>query len=435
MRVKFITILCIINIAISSYIMNFVFSTEAIANIENIAQEEISHIGSTSYGSYLKSRHAENIGDFTSAASFTAQLLSTNPEIKGITRRGQILMISSGRIDEAAKFAEIIIRNNESDPLANITLAVVAFKNKNFNESISRLNKIPREGLQALIVPLLTGWALAGTGSRDKALDEIKKLRNIDGMGPIIGFHSGSISELYADYSSAENYYMKGIKESVGIPALKIIESYVGYLLRSKQYDRASSLVKKFISENPKQLLIETTNLALEKGQAPEKLVKVYEHGAAEALSSVASMLKKEKLKQEALIMVQLAIYLRSDSPSILFLLGQILEENKQIKIVNGDLDIFDGISVHHVGGHSPGLQIIRVRTLKGWAVLAVDSAYVFRSFESMIPPGIHVHVDEALAALDKVKDLADSPKLIFPGHDSETLSIPEFASGVRQLV
>ena len=111
------------------------------------------------------------------------------------------------------------------------------------------------------------------------------------------------------------------------------------------------------------------------------------------------------------------------------------LEENKQIKIVNGDLDIFDGISVHHVGGHSPGLQIIRVRTLKGWAVLAVDSAYVFRSFESMIPPGIHVHVDEALAALDKVKDLADSPKLIFPGHDSETLSIPEFASGVRQLV
>lgn len=332
MRVKFITILCIINIAISSYIMNFVFSTEAIANIENIAQEEISHIGSTSYGSYLKSRHAENIGDFTSAASFTAQLLSTNPEIKGITRRGQILMISSGRIDEAAKFAEIIIRNNESDPLANITLAVVAFKNKNFNESISRLNKIPREGLQALIVPLLTGWALAGAGSRDKALDEIKKLRNIDGMGPIIGFHSGSISELYADYSSAENYYMKGIKESVGIPALKIIEAYVGYLLRSKQYDRASSLVKKFISENPKQLLIETTNLALEKRQAPEKLVKVYEHGAAEALSSVASMLKKEKLKQEALIMVQLAIYLRSDSPSILFLLGQILEENKQIE-------------------------------------------------------------------------------------------------------
>ena len=65
MGVKFITILCIINIAISSYIMNFVFSTEAIANIENIAQEEISHIGSTSYGSYLKSRHDENIGDLS----------------------------------------------------------------------------------------------------------------------------------------------------------------------------------------------------------------------------------------------------------------------------------------------------------------------------------------------------------------------------------
>ena len=332
MRLNLLVIHCIINIVISASAMILVSSTEAIANIENFSQEKVSLIGSTPYGSYLKSRHAENIGDFSSAASFTAQLLSTNPQIKGIIRRGQILMISSGRINEAAEFAKIIITNNKSDPLSNITLAVVAFKNRNFREAINRLDKIPRDRLQRLIVPLLSGWALAGAGNRDKALDEIKELRNIEGMGPIIGFHSGSVSDLYGDYSSAENFYINGILESGGTPSLKIIEAYVGFLLRSKQYDRANGVVKRFILENPKQLLIESINIALENREAPENLVKVFEHGAAEALSSVASMLKKEKLKNEALIMVQLAIYLRSNSPSIRFLLGQILEEKKQIE-------------------------------------------------------------------------------------------------------
>ena len=40
------------------------------------------------------------------------------------------------------------------------------------------------------------------------------------------------------------------------------------------------------------------------------------------------------------------------------------------------------------------------------------------RMLESMIPPGIHVHVDDALRALKARKDLADAPDLIFAGHD-----------------
>ena len=332
MRLTLLLILCIINIVITVPVGIALSSSKTMANIIKTAQESLPLIGNTSYGSYLKSRHAENIGDFASAASFTAQLLSANPQIKGITRRGHILMISSGRINEAAEFAEIIVRNSDSDPLANITLAVKAFKNRNFHEAINRLDKIPREGFQAVIVPLLIGWALAGAGSKDKALDEINKLRNIDGMGPVIGFHSGAISDLYGDYSRAENFYLNGILESGDTPALKIIESYVGFLLRSKQYDRANNVVKRFILAHPNQLLIETTNLALKKREAPEHLVTVFEHGAAEALSSIASMLNKEKLKDEALIMIQLAIHLRSNSPSILFLLGQILEEKKQIE-------------------------------------------------------------------------------------------------------
>ena len=87
------------------------------------------------------------------------------------------------------------------------------------------------------------------------------------------------------------------------------------------------------------------------------------------------------------------------------------------------------------MGGHTPGLQVVRVRTAEGWAVLAADAAYVFRCLESMVPPGIHVRVEECLAALDTVKDLADKPTLIFLGHDIEIFNkFPEQHPGVRRL-
>ena len=35
------------------------------------------------------------------------------------------------------------------------------------------------------------------------------------------------------------------------------------------------------------------------------------------------------------------------------------------------DFKLAPGISLHHVGGHTPGLQIVRVMTGRGWVVLA----------------------------------------------------------------
>jgi glyoxylase-like metal-dependent hydrolase (beta-lactamase superfamily II) len=111
------------------------------------------------------------------------------------------------------------------------------------------------------------------------------------------------------------------------------------------------------------------------------------------------------------------------------------LEKEGRLHLLDGETEIEEGITVHLTGGHTPGLQIVRVRTAEGWAVLAVDAAYVIRSLESMIPPGIHVHVDECLSALDTVKELADRPNLVFPGHDIETLKrFPEAHPGVFRL-
>ena len=133
------------------------------------------------------------------------------------------------------------------------------------------------------------------------------------------------------------------------------------------------------------------------------------------------------------------------------------LHEAGRMKLVDGEAEIADGVHVHALlspkggrphgrpghhdyetrgrgGGDPDGVSTARPR-LSGWAVLAVDAAYLYRSLESMIPPGIHIHVDDALRALDKVKDLADATDLIFAGHDETDLRREEVFPGVRRFV
>jgi len=83
-----------------------------------------------------------------------------------------------------------------------------------------------------------------------------------------------------------------------------------------------------------------------------------------------------------------------------------------------GDVRLADGLSLHHVGGHTDGLQVARVRTRRGWMCLATDAAAFRANLEQRIPFPALLRVDDALAAFDTVLALADTPDLVIPGHD-----------------
>ena len=44
--------------------------------------------------------------------------------------------------------------------------------------------------------------------------------------------------------------------------------------------------------------------------------------------------------------------------------------------------ELAPGLSVHHVGGHSKGLQVVRVWTRRGWMVLASDASHFYANME-----------------------------------------------------
>ena len=68
------------------------------------------------------------------------------------------------------------------------------------------------------------------------------------------------------------------------------------------------------------------------------------------------------------------------------------------------------------------GLQMIRVRTRRGWVVLASDAAHYYANLERGLPYPITYNVAEVLEGYRRAYELADSPDHVIPGHDPMVL-------------
>jgi glyoxylase-like metal-dependent hydrolase (beta-lactamase superfamily II) len=89
-----------------------------------------------------------------------------------------------------------------------------------------------------------------------------------------------------------------------------------------------------------------------------------------------------------------------------------------RVRFHDGTAQIAPGISLHLIGGHSGGLQIVRVRTARGWVVLASDAAHFWANIEKANPFPLVVDVFRMAEGWRICAELSDGPDHLIPGHD-----------------
>jgi glyoxylase-like metal-dependent hydrolase (beta-lactamase superfamily II) len=88
----------------------------------------------------------------------------------------------------------------------------------------------------------------------------------------------------------------------------------------------------------------------------------------------------------------------------------------------DGTEQLVPGITLHHIGGHSKGLQCVRVKTRRGHVVLASDATHLYAHInEGRVFP-ITYSVAETVEGYAIIRKLADSADHIVPGHDPQVL-------------
>lgn len=89
-----------------------------------------------------------------------------------------------------------------------------------------------------------------------------------------------------------------------------------------------------------------------------------------------------------------------------------------RVRFHDGDAELSPGFSLHHIGGHTLGLQVVRLWTQRGWVVLAADASHLYANMEDERPFPILFNLGEMIQGFARLRELADSPRHIVPGHD-----------------
>jgi len=90
----------------------------------------------------------------------------------------------------------------------------------------------------------------------------------------------------------------------------------------------------------------------------------------------------------------------------------------QRVQFHDGTSAVAPGIELHHVGGHTKGMQAVRVRTARGWVVLASDASHFYAHMEQDRAFTVLYNLGDMLEGYNTLRRLATSPQHIIPGHD-----------------
>jgi glyoxylase-like metal-dependent hydrolase (beta-lactamase superfamily II) len=89
-----------------------------------------------------------------------------------------------------------------------------------------------------------------------------------------------------------------------------------------------------------------------------------------------------------------------------------------RVQFHDGADEIAPGITVHKIGGHTKGLQCVRVSTQRGYVVLASDATHFYAHMETRRVFRVLYSFADVLEGYDTLRRLASSSAHVIPGHD-----------------
>ena len=100
------------------------------------------------------------------------------------------------------------------------------------------------------------------------------------------------------------------------------------------------------------------------------------------------------------------------------------LQADGRLRLVDGSEQLFPGIRVTRIGGHSPGQMITEVATTSGQVVLASDATHFYEEMELDRPFWFFFDLEATYRGYEKLRELAAKPGAsVVPGHDPAVMT------------
>ena len=276
-------------------------------------------------GSYLAGKLARRDNDMDAAAKYFSQALAEDPDNLDLLRQAFLAVNAEGREVEAMAIARRMVDVRPKDSIGGVALMVDAIKRGDTVAARGRLEALPKDGYNTLLVPLLQAWLQVADGDTMGAIAILDKLAESEGFAVFRQYHSALVHDIASNADEADAAYgFIVMSESGG--SFRSVSGYGSYLERAGRIDEARELYGTYIETNPSVIWFEPSIMRLETGVRPPRTVRNERDGAAEVLFGIASALYQENALDAAMLYARLAGYLRPGFDAVNLLIGDIFE-------------------------------------------------------------------------------------------------------------
>ena len=254
-------------------------------------------------GHYLAGRFALTHGDFGQAASDLLRALAAQPNDVELLNQTFIACLNAGR-PEAVQLA----RRLPSSQIAQLLLANDAAKAGTWDQAVSRLQALPRDGVMQLLQPLLLAWAIQGAGNTQQALATLRPFLDNPRFRPLFALHAALIADMGGQTPEAAALFQQAEAElSDQSPRTAMI--LANWHARSGRQVEAERILGRMAASIPEAAIALPGMIA----NVNKRLVIKATDGMAEAYSTFSAALRTQDTGDFAMIMSRLALDARPD--------------------------------------------------------------------------------------------------------------------------
>lgn len=96
-----------------------------------------------------------------------------------------------------------------------------------------------------------------------------------------------------------------------------------------------------------------------------------------------------------------------------------------RVRTFSGSLELAPGVEVIEIGGHTPGVSVVRVKTSDGVVLLASDTIHYYEEYEDDLPFAYVADLPKMYGGFDRIRAMVDAGEVqhLVSGHDPDTLN------------
>jgi tetratricopeptide (TPR) repeat protein len=273
-------------------------------------------------GAYLASQFAHDEGDVDAAIRYLTSTLAKNPSNSSLASQLLGMQVIKGDMNAALANAKKIVASGQHDALADLLFVTEMVKRGDYADASHKLTEAFDYANGQLWLPLVDAWLDAGNKNIKQPITLEEMPVTVGRAASVINYHLALINAYAGFNEQASANFIDAVEEPETAP-MRIMQQLAAFSSRHPELTSLKDVVSKY-------------TLAHREGPPPlESTIRNPQDGVAEVLYTMGNVMQMAGVRQDAMVYLQLARYLRPDFNLASFALAEILTESKAYKRAN----------------------------------------------------------------------------------------------------